>query len=150
MQDLTHGALVDFANMFVGEKIADGSARDVFKYIPDPTKVVKVEVRGKSFQNISEWQFWEDFKNKKSVAKWLAPCHAISACGIFLIQEYARDLIPSEHPKRLPEFITDHKIENLGVIDDRLVCRDYGYVNADVEVNLRKWREYEKKMPFRE
>jgi len=58
-------------------------------------------------------------------ARWFAPCRRISPCGIVLIQERTRPLPHGELPKELPDFFTDLKPENFGLIDGQVVCHDY-------------------------
>lgn len=137
----TRTVLEEFATFMIGDLLGRGSARTVFDHPYDQTKVIKVENTINTFQNMMEWQIWQDFKFCDEVSRWLAPCHYISHSGTFLIMDKARDLLPEEVPKRLPQFLTDHKPENFGILEDRVVCRDYGLVIFTLETKMRKWSE---------
>lgn len=116
----------DLFDLICGKHIANGSAREVFEYLPDPTKVIKFEKNAKSFQNILEWEAWQDLHDQPA-GKWLAPCRHISACGTILIMD--RTVRPPENfkwPKKIPAFLTDFKHQNYGLIGKQLVCHDYG------------------------
>ncbi len=113
----------DFVHLFRGEMIGSGIGREVYRMKGDKSKVIKVETTAQSFQNIMEWETWDALNNTK-YSKWFAPCHAISPCGIVMIQTFIPDLLWDE--KRMPEFLTDFKRSNYGVLDGQVVCRDYG------------------------
>ena len=134
--------------MFVGDKLGDGSAREVFELQLDDTKVVKIEQGNGSFQNVVEWEIWCRYKDNPRVAKWLCPCHYISASGSMLIMSKAANLRDEEIPKRVPKFLLDHKKDNFGMLDGKVVCRDYGLLNLTPDLTLDKWRAYA--YPFRE
>jgi len=123
--DLPPSVWTDFVALFRGERLGSGIAREVFVLRTDPTKVVKIEIADRSFQNVMEWTTWHDLKATKH-AKYLAPCHWISPCGVVLIQERARPLTPEHENVRLPSFLTDTKRANYGVLNGRVVALDYG------------------------
>lgn len=116
---------VDLAHLICGEPLGFGIARQVFVLGTDPTKVVKVEIAAGSFQNVIEWQTWNDLRETQ-YAKYLAPCHHISPCGIVLIQSRVGPLTARHERQPLPSFLTDFKRSNYGVLDRRVVCCDYG------------------------
>lgn len=128
----------DFVEMFLGKKIGGGQFRNVYECSNDKTVVIKVESGIRDFQNISEWNFWESVQYNKKIARWLAPCIKISNCGTVIIQKKTTPLRPSEVPKQLPEFIRDVKVENLGMLDGKVVCIDYGSVNITTSTKLVK------------
>lgn len=146
--DLSDGVLRELMYLFVGEKIGDGSARKVYSLRQDDTKVVKIETGSSSFQNIIEWEIWTRFKNNTRVAKWLAPCHWISASGTHLIMSKCDNLRSNEIPKKVPKFLIDHKPDNFGLLDGKVVCRDYGLLGLTPDTSLDVWRAYA--YPFRE
>lgn len=123
----------DFMGMFLGEIIGSGSCRKVYTLQRQPHLVVKVENRSHSFQNIAEWQLWEDLKGTE-FAKWLAPCRVISACGSIMIQDRTMPLRIGkdyqEFPTELPTFLTDLKPSNFGKIGKQVVAHDYAVHNA--------------------
>lgn len=132
--------LREFFEFMTGDKLGHGMSRMVYDHPTDPTKVIKMENAKNEFQNVMEWEFWKKVEYAPKIARWLAPCHSISYNGTFLIQEKARDLGPSERPAHLPVFITDHKLENFGMIGKQIVCRDYGFIIDNISTRLRKWR----------
>ena len=123
--DLPPSVWADFVACFRGELLGAGIAREVYALRTDPSKVVKIEMADRSFQNALEWSTWRQLRETK-YAKYLAPCHWISPCGIVLIQERARPLMPEHERVRLPSFLTDTKRANYGVINGRVVAVDYG------------------------
>lgn len=128
----------EFKNFMLGEKIGEGMTRCVYEHPFDPLKVIKVENSAKYFQNVIEWEFWNEWKNDKDVSRWLAPCHFISDSGTFLIMDKAENLPKNKTIKKLPSFITDVKRDNLGLIRNKVVCRDYGFVKTQINLKLKK------------
>lgn len=121
----------DFLDLFVGAHLGSGIARDVFVYEVDSSKVLKIEYASQSFQNAREWQIWHDLKDAPAFAKWLAPCHWISPCGMVLIQSRTMPANDKQRPARMPRFLTDTKRSNYGMLKDRFVCHDYGTAIVD-------------------
>lgn len=115
----------DFIHHFLGKYLGHGISRQVYEHPHDRTLVIKIEMAARSFQNIKEWETWDALRMTKH-AKWLAPCVSISVCGIVLIQKRTRPMAESEVPKSLPEWLSDHKRVNYGVLDGHVVCHDYG------------------------
>lgn len=138
--DMSKDVLNELAQFVLGKRLGSGMSREVFTHPFDETKVIKVENSAGNFQNVAEWQTWQTYNFCPDVARWLAPCHAISHSGTFLIMDRARDLLPKEIPEKLPDFLTDHKPENYGILNGKVVCRDYGYITTNVKTTLRKWR----------
>jgi hypothetical protein len=133
--------LRDLARMFLGDVIGSGVARTVFAHRFDPTVVVKIEDGAGSFQNIREWSFWQDCAETKDVKRFLAPCCDISPCGTVLIQKKTSPIPPGKFPKVLPEFLTDVKPENFGMLEGRVVSHDYALhiTRASIKVRKAKW-----------
>jgi len=114
----------------IGKRLDGGVARDVYglKFPPEGcASVVKFETVAKSFQNIIEWEVWNQVVGTKW-EKWFAPCCSIGDCGIALIQRQTTPLIA--FPKRIPSFMTDNKKCNWGEYEGRPVCHDYGIMAA--------------------
>lgn len=122
---LSRHVLTEFLNVMCGPLLGEGIARKVFACALDPTKVVKIEQGGGSFQNVREWQTWNDLVGTP-YAKHLAPCLDISSSGIVLIQSRVEPLSASVASSVLPSFLSDRKRENWGLLKSVLVCCDYG------------------------
>ena len=113
----------DFFRLFAGDFLGGG----VFACATDPTLVIKIETPAHSFQNVVEWEAWQEIKDlRTSIEKWFAPCIAISPCGIVMLQRRTAPLNEEELPKRVPAFFTDTKLSNFGWYEDRIVAHDYG------------------------
>jgi hypothetical protein len=116
----------DFFALFCGERLGDGIGRAVYAHAQDEDLVLKFETRSGSFQNIIEWETWQEVQDCK-YAKHFAPCVDISHCGTVLIMKRTRPLVKEMLPKRMPEFLCDFKVANYGLLDGKLVCHDYGF-----------------------
>lgn len=114
----------ELLSLFLGKEIGGGMSRRVFEIKRDETKIIKIENTMGHFQNVIEWQTWEALKNTPH-AKWLAPCYEISPCGTVLIMAKTSPLNLGR-PQKLPSWITDHKAENFGYLNKKIVCHDYG------------------------
>lgn len=117
----------DLQQFILGRRIGKGINREVFEFPHNKDYVIKVETEG--FQNIREWELWNEIKDTK-LAKWFAPCIKISNCGIYLLQRKTEKIPESEYPQKTPHFFNDQKYDNFGVIIEkgkrRFVCHDYG------------------------
>lgn len=133
----------DTFNLLCHDLLGQGVHRRVFSCRLRPDLVVKVEDNGdashRSFANVREFDFWGYWRDYKKVADWLAPCEYLSPDGRIMLQKRA-DPIPSSFtlPENLPAFLTDHKKENFGIIDGRLVCLDYASVIHTPFTKLKK------------
>lgn len=107
------------------QRLGHGMTREVFRFYPDPTKVIKFELESGHFQNVLEYQLWDHVQHTK-FAKWFAPCRYISHCGRILIQDYAEPLAAIALPAEVPAFFTDLKPSNWGAIKGQPVAVDYG------------------------
>lgn len=138
-EPLTGTIARDFFHLICGEKLGFGLSRDVFVFEWDPRYVVKFEAGAQSFQNVTEWNTWQDAQHHDEAAKWLAPCVKISACGCVLIQRRTRPA--KKLPDKVPAFFTDLKASNFGMIGSKFVCHDYGInlmCNSGLTTRLRK------------
>lgn len=120
----------DFVQLITGQCIGRGVARAVYECRLDPTLVIKIEDSPRFAHNVMEWQMWQTFKGRKSVAKWLAPCVSISAYGAVLIQKRTKPLEGDwQMPARLPWWMPhDRGLANFGKLGRRTVCHDYGFM----------------------
>lgn len=114
----------EYRSILCGQQLGYGMSRVVYENKLDPTTVVKVETAARRFQNVKEWETWQEFQY--GLGKFLAPCVAISACGLILIQKRVEPLRKSEAPEKMPAFLTDFKLSNYGLYENRVVCCDYG------------------------
>jgi hypothetical protein len=126
---------IDFSNAFVhkelwdlmcSEPIGEGCSRKVFVCKLDQTLVLKLETASYSFNNIREWELWEDVRHDKDASRWLAPCVAISSCGAMMLQKRTKIATKKRYPKKVPQWMTDLKYQNWGLLDGKIVCHDYG------------------------
>lgn len=116
----------DFFYMILGDVLGAGEYRIVYEHLHRDDLVLKFEPNAHAFQNIAEWDFWNDNRGRKSVARWLAPCEFISPCGIILAMKRTTKPQHADYPKTVPEFLTDLKHKNFGMLDGKLVAHDYG------------------------
>lgn len=121
--DLARMIKDDLATLVCGDYLGGGLSRQVYEFALHPKWVIKFEV-GDQFQNIMEWQVWQDVAGTRW-NKWFAPCVTISPCGTILVM--GRTTPVKKLQARMPSFFEDIKLINFGTIDDQLVCHDYGY-----------------------
>ncbi len=128
----------EFFYTIVGEVLGAGEFRRVYEHAHRDDLVLKFETNAQSFQNIAEWDFWNDNKANKRVARWLAPCEFISPCGIILAMK--KTTVPQlvDYPNMVPEFLTDLKRTNFGMYEGRLVTHDYGLYNVNTPTKRKK------------
>jgi hypothetical protein len=109
-----------------GDLIGEGEYREVYEWQGSDTgEVIKFEQNARCFQNIMEWETWCHVMDKP-IAKWFAPCISISPCGSILIMKRTEKLAEDLYPKKIPNFFTDTKFSNYGMLDNQFVCHDYG------------------------
>lgn len=126
-EEFGDGVCRDMLDMLLGERIGEGAARTVYELATDPKNyVVKIENAARSFQNVKEWEMWNEAKWHEPTKRWLAPCWGISASGAALIQRRTQPIPQNKLPRLLPAFLTDVKEDNLGLLNGRVVCHDYG------------------------
>jgi hypothetical protein len=116
----------DMWDLMCSDMIGEGCSRKVFICKLDNSLVLKLEENGRSFNNIREWELWEDVRHDKAAARWLAPCVNISLCGSILIQKRTEPAHKRRFPKKIPKWIaTDLKYQNWGLLAGKIVCHDY-------------------------
>lgn len=116
--------LSDFSDFFVGDLIGQGSERSVYEFRLNKDLVIKIDTGG-NFANVSEWDVWNNVKEDKQLAAFLAPCRNISSCGRILLQEKTKPVTLKDVPLEIPDFFSDVKIQNWGWLNKRVVCHDY-------------------------
>ena len=113
----------ELKRLVLQNKIGAGAGRTVYVCDFVPGLVFKVEDQARSFQNVIEWETWERIRETK-LARWFAPCVAISPCGGILVMKRTEPL--THFPDRMPVFFTDFKRANYGELAGEPVCHDYG------------------------
>lgn len=117
---------LDFFEMICDEKLGSGMSREVYSCSLDPSVVIKFETTQGRFQNIVEWETWQDVK-ETDYAKWFAPCVNISSCGSVLIMKRTTPIKNlKRYPERMPAFLGDFKYSNYGMYKGHLCTHDYG------------------------
>lgn len=122
--------------LFIDEEpIGEGASRTVYAVKGDPSVVVKVERTGHTFHNMTEWLVWQEVKDWP-IADWFAPCVKIDSWGTALMQRRTRPF-QSEREFRealrktrgglLPSVFADTHYHNFGMLNEVVVCHDYGY-----------------------
>lgn len=109
----------------IGKFLGEGCYRKV--YALDDARVLKVEEQGRSFSNVHEWTIWNDVQGTKW-ERWFAPCLDMDAFGTALIQARTTPLTDRQWCafKQIPDFLSDLKPDNFGMLKGRVVCHDYG------------------------
>lgn len=130
----------DLLDFCTGACIGSGVSRGVYVYGPDPKYVLKIETEEGWWQNIMEWETYQEAKDTPA-GKWFAPCERISDNGKILLQRRTNPLGWRERPKKMPRFFTDLKLTNFGTIDGQVVAHDYGLsriVRLGLSCQMRK------------
>lgn len=124
--DFPQTVQLEFNDLMLGPYLGGGVARKVYVFAPDPTKVVKLEMTQRQFQNVSEWQLWDETQwgVHQELRRWLAPCFFISHSGSVLIQGRTYPL--HQMPAEVPTIFTDLKPCNWGAYEGHPVAHDYG------------------------
>lgn len=115
----------DLAHIMLGAPLGYGISRNVYALERDQTCVIKYEPSGDEFQNQAEWRIWQAVKNT-DLAKWFAPCIAISPNGLWLIQRRLTFPPRDQYPAKLPHFFPDTKYLNFGKLGKQWCACDYG------------------------
>ena len=113
-------------DILCGEYISSGTYRDVYQCVLFDNWVVKID-RSNSNSNILEFETWDLVKRTKH-RKWFAPCAWISSNGKILLQQKTKPITDNKIlPKKIPAYLSDVRIDNLGLIDGKLVTHDYSF-----------------------
>ena len=136
----------EFFDLIVGQEIGRGTYRTVYSCASTKNWVFKFQEDNYCFDNVMEWEVWKEYQHVPEIAKWLAPCHYISANGNILIQE--RTGLITDLPKEMPAFLCDTKPKNYGVLgkgkNKRVVCHDYAYlINSRLNTKMKKTKWWE-------
>lgn len=116
----------DAVRMLLGRKIGAGQFRDVYISALHPRHVIKWEFGVTTrWCNIIEHTIWENLSDT-TIGKWLAPVHAISQNGIWLLMSRCDPMGEADRPDKVPAFFCDLKPSNWGLFKGRPVCLDYG------------------------
>jgi len=120
----------EILHWYLGDLIGQGASRWVFDYNKDT--VLKIE-KGDWHANVVEWDTWIAVKGTKW-EKWFAPVVDISENGRLMWQKKCNKVY--EQPKKLPNFLHDVKLSNLGELNGRIVAIDYS-INKLIENGLK-------------
>ena len=115
----------DLFGLICGKKLGEGMSRIVYEARLNEDHVVKFEERGGFFQNVMEEHIWSRMRYVDTVSCWLAPVHAISPCGSFLVMQRTRPIRTEELPEMVPHWVTDEKPSNWGILNGKPVLHDY-------------------------
>ncbi len=130
-EDYNKAFLTDGIRFMLGDYLGKGMSREVYVYGINSQFVIKVETEATSrFQNVIEYNFWDENRYVKDVMKWIAPCAQISPHGNWMIQERTTPISIDElrrRVKKIPCWLSDSKDANWGRLPNgRIVCHDYG------------------------
>lgn len=130
----------DLINFCTGKRLGAGIDREVFDWPFDKTLVLKVETSG--FQNVREYEIWDEIKHQEKYAKNFAPCVWISPCGCYLLQKKTHAIPKEDYPEKVPSFFFDTKYDNYGILVEegkrRFVVHDYGSFSLCNGYNARQ------------
>lgn len=128
----------EFFSFLTGKKLGSGCFRDVYKWKPDPSLVLKVakDEDGRKY-NFMEHAIWEQVESTPH-AKWFAPAVRVSDCGKYLLMKKAKVASTIHHKRKIPAFFGDTHCGNFGWIGKQFVCIDYGIVNLTKGFKLIK------------
>ena len=125
---------MDLIRLCCGKKIGNGESRDVYDCKIYPGYVIKVTHYNE--HNWNEYNIWEAVKDSP-YRKWFAPVKEISPAGNSIIMKKAKPITDNTKlPKSIPEFFTDVKRENFGIIDGRLVAIDYQHLIRAIDISF--------------
>lgn len=127
MELILHDRIIgtEFFNFVCGDLIGWGTSRYVFEYKNNKAWVVKIDCSNYSANNL-EWQIWSEVSNVDKIKKWFAPCGRMTTCGRVMLQRRCKtNLAYDLFPKKIPDFFTDTKYQNWGMLNGKIVCFDY-------------------------
>ena len=124
-------------------EIGRGTTRKVFAIDGNLHWVVKYEMYGEApLANMMEYSIWKACEHYEPGRKWLAPCGPLDLGGKFLLQR--RVATPPDDfvwPDRIPNWLTDTKKRNFGLLDGRLVACDYAMdLPLAKGISTRMWK----------
>lgn len=136
----------DLIGFICGDHIASGTFRDVFEYNLDPKLVVKIQRDKDSFNNIIEFEIWNEVRFTP-FEKFFAGCRWISIGGRVMLQEKTKPITKTRRPPELiPTCFADIKEDNFGFIGNRFVAHDYdfslGLLDLSKQPRMKKWKSH--------
>lgn len=146
MDIILHDRIIgtEFFNLVCGNLLGSGVSRYVFEYKPDKKYVVKVDCSNYN-ANSNEYHIWEQLEYVEKMNKWFAPIKLLTTSGRVMLQRRCKTgLAYDDYPKKVPEFFTDLKYQNWGMLDRRWVCFDYAStllleLNYNFKLKNAKW-----------
>lgn len=117
----------------LGERIAEGHYRVVYKHKTNPKLVIKQikhkNIRNQHNENRIEYVNWRNLREIKSIAELMVPVVDISTCSDYLSMVKASALgnySVKSLPKRIPTGFIDGHIKQLSRIKRKIFIHDYG------------------------
>ena len=131
---------IDIARNIVNNytPIKAGSGRYIYQYGDCVIKAAELDLR----QNLIEACIWEDY-GETDIGGWLSPVVARTPCFRAIIMKMTTPIEYEELPHKVPQFLTDNKVENWGILEGVPVCHDYGTIKIDLSTELKQvnWNE---------
>ena len=99
----------------IGDVIACGSARIVYKMRDDDRWVIKKGRAAPYASNKKEWEIWKEIAGS-AIAPLFGKCQAVSNSYQYLVMEYLNDLDATDTARvpAMPAWLTDRKRSALG------------------------------------
>lgn len=136
----------DLLLRLLGPRLGSGVDREVFPwYGPDTDQklVVKLAYGEYDFQNVAEWQLWQEAT--PNLRQWLAPVRGISPGGRALWMVYCEPCPSHLLPLKMPAVLRDLHRDNIGLYEGRPVALDYGrHVAAALAANMKAMRRLDR------
>ncbi|MBA8881701.1 hypothetical protein [Phyllobacterium myrsinacearum] len=125
----------EFNHFMLGGNLGQGKYRNVYAVPGREDLVYKIETphAERDFCNVTEWNVWHQLKDTPA-GQWLAPCHFISRSGSILVMERTKEISAKRVPKQVPDFCTDVHQGNWGLLKNRPVMHDYGFLSGFISV----------------
>lgn len=115
----------------LGEFIAPGSTRDVFRYRDEESWVIKQHRFQPHISNLTEWIIWQQINEIELLRNVFGECVAMSTSGRYLVMEMLSNLSETDGPQTLehPIWLTDRKLNAFGRSHSgKIKIRDYGQI----------------------
>ena len=128
-----------------GECIGNGASRAVYVFNPNPKYVIKVQVDNMPGynKNLREYELWNRMnwdEEMEDIKKWFAPVKLLSRHNRLLLQPRCEPLPKARIPKKVPHFFRDLKSDNWGLLNNKVVCFDYGTVDFDDYISKKAYK----------
>lgn len=121
-----------FLSIIEGEAFAQGTRRTAHRVIGDPDVIVKQMRHPYPGSNFTEHLIWVAV-SETDLQSIFGRCLSISVSGKFLMMERLDDITKSDWADipALPDWVTDPKPENFGILNSQIKVRDYDTLKFD-------------------